>query len=193
MPTVSTLISEIEDILGSSEFTDADIMSVFNECLRIDLVDVLRLETKATAVLEASDKTISLPTDLYKIIAVKLEKDGFLKELPLDEEYAPGYKLFRNHLEIQEALENPPDTATLWYHRYPKEITSIDDTPDMPAQFHAALKYYYLAQFRRGDEEVDLGVDYGARYQQIKAQIDQHTRGQVGIAKKRRVVSRHWI
>lgn len=185
------LKTEIELILMDT-VTEPEIINSFNQCLRGDLASVLRLETKSTTNITKDSPTAQLPPDLYELLRVKEEK-YFLQQLPYDDsgrmftKINPGYHLFAN--EIEPVNIKYPNTITIWYYRYPEEITSIEDTPDIKSQFHHALKYYFLAHYP--EMEPEERAQYFERYHLIRQEIDQQTRKQVGH-RTRKVRTRFW-
>ena len=141
---VQQLKTTLESKLGET-FSESQVITYFNECLQEDLAGVLRLETVAELPITAE---VTLPLNLMKLVYV--EANGAeLDELALNDYESDGYKVFANVLKPQ----NVEGTITLYYHRYPAEVTTITDTPDIPSQFKHALYYYALARYQQDDED----------------------------------------
>jgi hypothetical protein len=190
MAIVGKLKSEIENIIGET-YTETEVIDIFNECLREDLVPVLRLETKSSTAITDGDTTVSLPDDLYKLVNVHMHNsDEYLREVYLNDDNSSGYKIFDSVLEVRQDAKKLPDLLTIWYYRYPAAISSMTDTPDMPPQFHHALKYYFLGIKH---DEPELQKFYLEKYMNMKTQIDEASRKRVGIGKSRRIKKTYWF
>ncbi len=186
--TVDDIKDQIESKLGL-DFDDDYVMDLFNECL-MDLVDVLRIETKAEANLTSDEITVGWPEDMFEPIMVKLDKSGILHQRNLDID-TKGYHIFGGELHFGDTLK-PPDKATIWYYRYPEIIDDVNDEPDIPRRFRHALKYYFIAVYQQEDEELRLEEDYWSKYYRVRQEIDKHTLKQKGMHKRRIARTRSW-
>lgn len=183
MATVSELKTQIQDTLGYT-IEDQKIISVFNECLKEDLAGVLRLETSATTEVVDCNCFAKLPNDMLELLMVKYGKE-VLQKLTLDNENNKGYTLFGN--AVNPINVSYPGTLRIYYYRYPALIMTINDTPDMPSEYHHALKYYFISKYHQEDEEPELEKSYLEDYLSIKAQINIHTSRQKGLYRTRKV------
>jgi len=192
---ISDLRREVEYIIQDTIDPD-HLIAIVNECLREDLVRVLRLETRATITLAKDEATVSYPGDIYEILLLKAKgnsqsKPRAIPELPLDNECDSGYMFFGGSIDLLR-MDDKPYTLYIWYHRYPAEIKSLDDTPDIPLQYHHALKYYFLAKHHKHDSAFADEQDWWGDYLKIRSQIEDSGRKKTGLQRPRRVVSGCW-
>lgn len=192
---VSDLRREIEYILQDTVDPD-HLTTIFNECLREDLAHVLRLETKATITLATDETTVSYPDDIYEIILLKAQgksqvRPQTIDEIPLTDECSSGYTFFGGVIELHR-MEDTPYTLFIWYYRYPAEITGLSDKPDMPSQYHHALKHYFLAKHFEDDSMFNEAQVHWNNYLKVRNQIDNAGRKSKGAQRPRRVRTVFW-
>lgn len=138
--TIQELINDTQFVL--KEGIDVlHFINLCNECLAEDLIDILRLETKATITLAEDDLAVSFPTDIYEVIALKADGTDddapvAIEEVSITDEDSAGYRQFDKTIELVN-MTGDPYSLTLWYYRYPATITAITDTPDIPSQFRS--------------------------------------------------------
>ncbi len=184
---------QIENKLGLT-FEDDIVQEVFNEAL-MDLAEVLRLETKATANLTSDHEEVAWPSnsdagDVLEIIMVEMEKAGKLRMINIDDDKSRGFKLFGGQFAFQNV--DLPDKGVIWYYRYPTMIDDLSEEPDISKRFRHALKYYFIAVYQQEDEELKLEENYLAKYYRVKTEIDRHTRKQKGMHRTRKGRARSW-
>ena len=194
---VSEMKTRAEKKLGGVSLDESEVMDALNECLKLELSDVLRLEKNTeTNVTEVANE-VTPGSDVLKIILVKMNKaenndvNGYLRELTLDDMVSTGYKLFDGKVQPQGITY--PDTISVWYYRYPADITDLTDTPDMPSEFHQVLVYYLIGLYQQDDEQLGLEEDYLGKFYTMKAQIDSQRRKQVSVGRRRRVSKRAYV
>ena len=184
MSTVAELKTQIEEKIGTQ--TDKDILALFNYCLQVKLAPVLRLETTAQTAVTNELKSFSLPSDLYGLRYAKLGRVGYLSLAPRDEYGVNGYKLFDNEIILSGSVSTP-DLLTVGYFRIPATLTAITETPDMPAQFHIALLYFYISKKAKDTENLEVEATYLQEFELIKDDIDKYTKKRSGNFSENRV------
>lgn len=172
--------ARVEDTIPDSIFLD-----YLNEGLQ-DLTEVLRLETKAEGIVTVAAPKMPLPADVKEILLVSLVNTGEVNEIAINDKYSFGYTKFNNELDFTNCIHNN-DTAVVYYYRHPVKALALTDNLDIPDQFDNALLYYVATCSKRDQEESELEVAYGNKYEVRKAEIDEETRKKVGIHKRYRV------
>lgn len=167
----SLLEREIDDTLDNPVVLD-----YFNGALR-DLALVARKKFRATVPFLATDRSVALPTSLVEVKEVRLV--GIGSSTPL------------SYLALSYGLEIYGDAGSfeiLWTkdlpfsgdfeirgYRYPAEMTSLTNTPDLPDFAHNALVYFAAREFFDGDDELESRVPRDQKYQIKKAELDVYT------------------
>ncbi len=176
------LLITVLEILEDTQFViqeDIDVrhfINLCNECMSEDIVEILKLETKATIELPADDLDTALPNDIYAVVALKAQGVNddapvTIEQVSLVDETSKGYQQFNKTIDLVN-MGDDPYTLTLWYYRYPATITSLDDTPDFPARYHHILKYYYLSRHYRYDDDKQHSIWY-EDYLKIRDRMEQ--------------------
>ena len=112
MSTVAQLITQIEKIIKTTA-DSGDVIEIFNECLREDLVNVLRLETVSSTNLTDIAPSATWPADLFELQMVKCDTAKFLERLDFDNESDKGYTVYGK--EITPKNITLPDTLRIYY------------------------------------------------------------------------------
>lgn len=156
---------DIDDSLNNS-----DITGWLNRAID-DLTPYAKYKKTADIVLVPDEKQYYIPDDLIEIIHLVDEDEGEIYQPILMDDFASkGFKRWGNVLRFQPI---PKDSATLslYYHAKLPHLSSPDDVPVIPEQFHDLLVLYAVARAKYQDEEESMQQNAMREYLMRKEQF----------------------
>jgi hypothetical protein len=157
---------------SGAQITSADIFRWINDGMEEIARNNHLLETKMTADVVTGQSEYSLPNDClelwsvrwdnYKLRSLSMEQfDEYVTNTQDSHNYERGnpqiYWLWQQKLNIFPVPDGSlTGGLTIYYSREPVKITTINDTPELPARYHTRIVEYCLKQAYELDE------DYGA-------------------------------
>ena len=153
---VQEIISAAYDLVQKKYEETETCITYLNMALG-DLTTVAKIYKEYNVSTVANETAYNIPADSYEIIDVLLN-NKVLQRLSAANTYMDGYKLGMNKIILVPA---PPSGSILRVQYYAKlsEVSSLDDIPDLPVQFHYLLVLYVVAK---------LDPNYVAEYERKK-------------------------
>lgn len=170
---VSQIISRVRRTIGddsSIQINDNDIIGWINEAMKEIVTQVNLFQVIATASTVANQRDYSLPNNILKLHSVKwlgnslkyLSPEQFETSVPnkdSTDNYPTGepmyYSVWGNTITFYPApASNGTNDIKIYYNRLPVDVTSINDTPDLPSIYHTRIIEYCLAQAHDLDDNI---------------------------------------
>lgn len=170
---VSDIITRVRRSFGdnnSVEVTDSDIIRWINDGMREITYQLELLQVKATAATVAGTSNYDLPGDLLKLHSIKWQGSQLqFVSLEQAEQLIPykdntaqfptgtptHYWVWGQQLYLYPAPSSAGSAdLEAYYNRYPVEIASPTDTPELPTIYHNRIVEYCMAQAYELDENV---------------------------------------
>lgn len=161
-----------------AQITDEDILRWINDAMRDICLNNNLLEKKSTTAVVANQQDYSIPNDLLTLHTVRYgtlklsafslqEADEFISQESANTGDPLYYSLWANTLSLYPIPTTAATSLTLFYTRTPLAVTSLADTPEIPAAYHLRLVEYCIAQAH------ELDADQEA-YQRKMAQFKEN-------------------
>lgn len=167
------LEKEIDDTIEP-----ARVLDLFNAGLR-DLSLVARKKTKTFIPFIRTERTKPLPVNLLETTEVRITLTSGLTATMVELANYYGLEIFGDpgNLEILWAKDLPQDgTFEIRGHRSLKEMTTLDETPELPEFAHNALVYFAAREYFNGDDEPEASNQRNILYLTKKAELDAFTK-----------------
>jgi hypothetical protein len=158
------IIKDNDDSLSNS-----DITTWINRALD-DLTLVARYKRKTSIPIVNGVSDYTMPPDFLDTKLVTINGSTNLDRLPLSDFTSTGYKVLGNVLSIQNTPKTS-GTIDLIYLATLPHLSSDNDVPMIPANFHDLLVLYTVGKAKFVDEVTDLQRIALKEYQQRKQDL----------------------
>lgn len=162
------------------QITEADIFRWINDGMQhiVSQNETLLRTVSSPVNLVANDDTYSLPADCHRLQAVRIKRYttdnsyytlGYVTSQELDE-YVSGWDGTDISADVPTSYTKDTNTSIrlfpvpstsitnglkFYYTKYPTDITTTTDTPELPLEYHNALVSYCLWQAYLLDDDVN--------------------------------------
>lgn len=112
---------------------------------------------------------------VHEVVHVYYSADGGnleqLRRIPISDNVSKGWKMEHDKIILQNIGNPTSATARIDYYKKLDHVTGINETPELPEQYHNLIVLYICAKSQQKEEELDDKNDFYSEYLVAKQQF----------------------